>query len=117
MIANARSPSHVKVLKRFKQAISTALLVFDWRSQKIAACEEMAELAHLLLRDANDKKIRKEAVQEEIADCYICLRQMQAIYFKDQDEFFKVLSKKLSKLEGKFAAKNKVRGKQKCKEA
>ena len=71
---------------------------------RIAACEEMAELIHCLTRTLNEKKVPTGATEEEIADVYIVLQQLILMYFKTDAAFFKVLKKKLNKLEKKFVA-------------
>lgn len=53
-------------------------------NQKYKAAEELSELMTLVLQDANCKgKVGTEHITEEIADVYVMLKQLEAIYFLD----------------------------------
>ena len=81
---------------RLNRNVTASLVLLELRGQRIAACEEMAELTHLLCREANGKSVSVNAVQEEIADCYIVLAQMSRMYFAGRADFNVVMNRKLA---------------------
>ena len=69
--------------------------------QKVKAAEELSELMTLVLQDANSKdKVSIAHITEEIADVYIMLRQLEAIYFLDSRDLQPYIDFKLERTLG-----------------
>lgn len=69
--------------------------------QKVKAAEELSELQTLLLQDANCKdKVNIAHITEELADVYVVLKQVEAIYFLDDRDIQPYIDFKLDRTLG-----------------
>lgn len=69
--------------------------------QKVKAAEELSELQTLLLQDANCKdKVSVAHITEELADVYVVLKQVEAIYFLDDRDIQPYIDFKLDRTLG-----------------
>lgn len=69
--------------------------------QLFKAAEELAELQVLILQDAN--KVSKNSIAhivEEVADCYVMLKQIEAIYMIDDRDIQPIIDWKLERALG-----------------
>lgn len=69
--------------------------------QKYKAAEELAELSTVVLQDANKGGMADIAhITEEIADVYVMLKQLEAIYFIDDRDIQPIIDFKLQRTLG-----------------
>ncbi len=57
-----------------------AVLKFGASSQQIKACEEMAELSALLLKQVNGGDVKEENILGELGDVLVMLEQLKQIF-------------------------------------
>lgn len=69
--------------------------------QKFKAAEELSELMTLVLQDANTNgKVSIAHITEEMADVYVMLKQLEAIYFLDSRDIQPYIDFKLDRTLG-----------------
>lgn len=69
--------------------------------QRFKAAEELAELQTIVLQDANNNgKVSIDHIAEEIADVYIVLKQLEAIYLLDDEDIQPIIDFKLERTLG-----------------
>lgn len=67
-------------------------------NQRCKAAEELAELQVLILQDANKTDKNSIAhITEEVADCYVMLKQIEAIYMIDDRDIQPIIDWKIER--------------------
>ena len=105
MVINTGHPILLKAIKKY-----------TFLHQRLLLIEEMAELTHAILKGLRNPRdeVGAAAIDEEMADVYICLRQLrlmraEEMFFKPDDYDAQVLQQaidfKLKRLEYRMGAK------------
>lgn len=72
-----------------KQLYNLALFNYGIQTQLIVLCEEMSELAKVVLKDLRNSTISTHELIDEIADVEIMLEQVKLIYKLDRKLIYK----------------------------
>ena len=71
-------------------------------NEKICLIEELSELTKEITKDFREKGHKKNVI-EELADCYICMRNIEVIYDIDDDDVQAAINQKIGRYLSKRA--------------